>query len=234
MDKFIQFQKGLDKHITKTFCSLLKQSEAENQVLISKLLEIESSDFEDDKVKNIEIRTSIPKIFKFDDLGKYCILSWYMPLEMRFYLQTFLEERCIKLKYFELKELLLNSKEIMLATLFTETLWKKNHLFGNILQRGVWINTYFTDSEKLSKKRIKRSDFVCILALPPKKAKATIFRRGYKDKGSLPPWDKKARQEAMEYNYQNEIERELIVLQRQILASTKLLEVQKFLQGCSI
>lgn len=223
MDSYIQFCKGLDKHINKTFAKLLKQSEAESQALISTSLETDSKgDFLKDKI-GVEVRLHLPKIFRKTDVIKYCILSWYLDPWTQFELQEFLRRKCTQMKYYEVETLYLYSKDLMKYTLFRENDCTLGSLFGNILQPGVFVNNYYQTPEGPKKIRKKRTDF-CFLSMQFRnRPRKTVYRRGYKDKGSLPPWDKKARTEAnisLNY-YEYELERQ----REQLLAKNKQLEL---------
>jgi len=223
LDSYIQFCKGLDKHVKKTFARLLKQSEAESQVLVSTSLEIDSKgDFSREKIGS-EVRINLPKLFKKTDIIKYCILSWFLDPWTQFELQEFLRRKCAQMRFFEVETLYLYSKDLMLYTLFRENDCTLGSLFGNILQPGVFVNNYYQTPEGPKKIRKKRADFCNLSIQLRKRPTEPVYRRGYKDKGSLPPWDKKARTEAnMVINF---YEYELKKQREQLLAKNKQLEL---------
>lgn len=109
-----------------------------------------------------------------------------------------MRKRCTQLRLFEIETLYLYSKELMLYTLFSENDCTHGHLFGNILQPGVKYNKYQYDFEekKIIKVRRTRPDFIRLSKVYRNSPSRLVYRRGYKDKGSLPPYDKKARTEA--------------------------------------
>lgn len=220
---YIQFCKGLNKHIIKTFARLLKQSEAEEQALIAKPLETDSKgDLLKDRI-GCEVRIHLPKIFRKTDIIKYSILSWYLNPWTQFELQEFLRRRCTQMKYFEIETLYLYSKDLMMYTLFRENDCTHGSLFGNILQPGIFENNYYQTPEGPKKIRKKRTDFCYLSLYFRKRPTKPVYRRGYKDHGSLPPWDKKARTEAIMSI--NTYEKELQIQREQLLAKNKQLEL---------
>lgn len=223
MNSYSIFVKGLEKHIHKTFDSLLKQSEAEEHAVISKHLKLVSESFAHPDKAGSEIKLSVPRIFKKSDIIKYSILSWYCTTWTRFELQEFLRKKCTQLRLFEIETLYLYSKELMLYTLFRENDCTHGNLFGNILQPGIYINNYYQDFEGIKKIRLKKSDFIKLVLSTRTKPKKKVFRRGYNDKGSLPPFDKRARIEANTESltfYEKELERN----REQLLAKNKQLQ----------
>lgn len=210
MNSYIQFCKGLDKHINKTFATLLKQSEAENQAVISKHLEAQSKKVLEVQEIGEEITLRVPRLFKKEYIIKYSILSWYLDPWTQFELQEFLRKKCTQLGFFEIEALYLYSKELMLYTIFSENDCSHGSLFGNILQPGVYENITVISPEKTKKLRVKKSDFIFLSLKQRKPPKKKVYRRGYNDHGSMPPWDKKARTEAnmlLDY-YERELERQ--------------------------
>lgn len=127
------------------------------------------------------------------------------------------------MNYFEVETLYLYSEELMKYTLFRENDCTHGSLFGNILQPGIFVNNYYQTPEGPKKVRKKRTDFCSLSIQFRNRPVEEVYRRGYKDKGSLPPWDKKARTEANMvlnfYEYESRKQRE------QLLAKNKRLEL---------
>lgn len=230
---FPNFVKGLEKHIDKVFGQLLQNSCARNLDVVSKHLENRTLGIEKDinQWNNSEIRLSIPKIFKKDYILKYAILSWYLDPHTRFELQEFLRNRCTQQSLFEFKFLYLESKELLLYTLYRENDCKHGHLFGNILQPGVYetIKYNLPDGSPEEIRRVKDDRFVLFEYIQPK-TKKPAFKRGYNDHGSQAPDDVKVRRQLNEsiYSYEKELEKQNSIL----LAKNKQLKfISEILEG---
>jgi len=157
---------------------------------------------------NLELRILVPRAFTRRSLLKYAILSWYLPEVSRFELQEYLRRTAERINYPELT-IYINSREICFSALFLEYDYRKNDLFGNILQPGVyiWKNNTLLSSEYLefrdlsesekkvfSKEKDLRSktavpDQILLIPVHPRKPKKKVFRRGYNDHGSRPELD---------------------------------------------
>ena len=183
MSNFDQFQKGLDQHILRTFHVFLTECEAEDQAITSKHLQFDQGELKGELSREKEeIRLKFPKIFSRKNLLKYSILSWYMPFLTRFELQEVIRRKAEAAQFSEIK-IYLHSKKVCAFALFRETDYSLNNVFGNILQKGIFINL----KDDFNKNhRIKSKDF-CYLTLQ-RKPKVLIAerKRGYNDHGSLP------------------------------------------------
>lgn len=163
----------------------------------------------------LETVLKIPKLYRKKDLVKYAILSWYLPEWTKFELQEFLRQKSAQLHFPEVGSYIY-SKEVMLASLYRENDYKKNDLFGNILQKGVFVWQQ-TSSGRI---RIKQPDLCFISTKRRKKARPKVYRRGYNDHGSLPPEDiKKARIE-IKKDINLELEQAKIELRRTVESQT--------------
>lgn len=190
-EAYIQFSAGLEKHIFRTFGTVFQEIAAEEQAVISKHLEALDQSLEQPSKAGSEIRLKIPTLASKRNLLKYAILSWYIPEVTRWELQEFIRNRAISLHFPEVAAYCY-SKEVMTYLLYSENDLKHSDLFGNILQRGIYI--YHKDSSG-DRVKVKIDDFVSLTLKYRSKPKKKVFRRGYNDHGSLADSSKKAIQE---------------------------------------
>lgn len=226
---FIQFKYGLEKHISKTFSNLLLRSEAEEQAVITKHLQPTESSNGGMIEKGLELQIKIPRVFRKRDLIKYSILSWYVPSLTQFELQEILRQKSVQLHLPEIQSYLY-SKEVMLATLYLEIDYNKNDLFGNILQNGIY-NFIRTDDGK--RKKIKIKDQIILSTKHRNKPRKKVYRRGYNDHGSLPPFDEVERRKVLRESESLSILQARIELQRtyeKITASNRIMKGLEFLK----
>lgn len=227
------FTKGLDKHIAKTFGTFIKHSCAENQAIVSKHLEARVARIKDGDTiyNNSTLRIEIPKVFSKRYILKYSILSWYLDPYTQFELQEFLRKICTNRKeLFDIRFLYLDSKEIMIYTLFRENDCSTSHLFGNILTNGVYEQLHYKSPEgKSLKKKVFTQDKIKIYEYLQPKAKKLAFKRGYDDHGSLTPEDEKGRKKAnMESNaFEKEVEKQIEELRSMSKLEKFILEIRQ-------
>jgi hypothetical protein len=101
------------------------------------------------------------------DFYSLCCFSWYLKnfgVYLRLDLEELVDTYCHEIHDKEVAMLLLNSKESMLSYMST---YHPRELFGNWIPR-----------------MRKQASFVEFKTLFPSEPKPTVFRRGYKDKGS--------------------------------------------------
>lgn len=224
---YIQFYKGLEKHVKKTFGELLESSAAEEQDVLAKLQNPSTWTDSDVVEPNLEIRLVYPKIFSERTWVKFAVLSWFVNPATQFELQEVLRKKGEQLKIRNFKSYL-ESKKLMVFTLFLEANFRSNDLFGNILQPGTMEN--YRDSEG-KKKRVLRKDVLKLTLQRPKKAKKKVFRRGYNDHGSLPAADERARRLADEFA--GTIEHRILELERnswKLTIQNDLLSIEKLFE----
>lgn len=229
---FSNFCQGLNKHVRKTFGTLLQTSCARNQAVIATHLNRRRRGIRKNitEYNNSELRIYIPRIFKKEYIIKYAVLSWYMESNTRFYLQEILRAKCEQLGYPEIKFLYLYSRELMMFTLFSENDLKLGNLFGNILQPGVNVNINYIDSygNPRNEKQL-RADYFDIQEYIQPKAKKSAFKSGYDDHGSMASLDVKARREANKSLFS--LEKELEKQNAELRAKNKQLEFLIGLEG---
>jgi hypothetical protein len=209
-ESYIQFSKGLDSHIQKTFAGLLKKSTADDQAFVAKHLQIEPYFELDGSLINSEIRIKTPPLNSPRTILKYAILSWYLPDLSRFYLQEKLLQQTIRNHFWQIRVYLRSQKDCRIA-LLAELDYKLNDIFGNILQPGVHINRIAPDG---SKYRENCPDLIKIGLQRPNRPKRTIRRRGYKDHGSLPDASTRAIRKGLQEDENLRLEQLKIELQR--------------------
>lgn len=182
-----------DKVNSVDFCKSVEKN-------ILALLQMETEDLRSDVVDNSNFHSDnltfyFLKDLKFDDFIRLSLLSWYLPVEVRFVLQMDLRE---KLRYYSLEdrtilELFLTNKAIVLEFLQSTQLWHSRDFFGNILNKKNKLDRFF----KLSPLR--------------RKIKRPQRKRGYHDHGSRVPDHKwKPREDYYLNKEQNIIESERI------------------------
>jgi len=118
----------------------------------------------------VSLRTS--KLFALRGLA---VLTFYLPEEIGWLIRMELWE---KERFYNLQDrmslkLLTDSKEVALTYLFETKSLTSHEIFGNLLQEGL--------------KALQRTEFLWIERRKPKEL---VRRRGYKDKGSLRPYEK--------------------------------------------
>lgn len=182
---FQKFEEECEKWILTTFREMLNSSEASEQAILSKPLQLFFSRRK--KVNRVEVNSDIsikyPKLFSSRSLIKYAILSWYLPPYTQILLQEVLEVKATRLHFPEVKSYLY-SKKYMLANLYLETDYKHSEIFGNLLTKGVQNNIRTSEGEK---RRITATDSVLLVLCNSSTAKRKVRRRGYNDQGSRAP-----------------------------------------------
>lgn len=112
---------------------------------------------------------------KMSDLIGLAIFSWYAPEEIRILIQLALEEftwASDKFNY-DVKEILLTSKEYSLAWLVLQDCWNEYDFYGNIINRKfVFKINNFLSFKRISRKKVKRYSGYC---------------RGYRDSNQRGP-----------------------------------------------
>jgi hypothetical protein len=103
------------------------------------------------------------KTRKLRDLITLSIMSWYFPDEIRFTVQLFLEDyHWPSDTPYEIKKILLNSKEYSLAWLILQDQWNENDFFGNVLDKR--FSNLFNKGfgfRKISRRKVKRYTGYC-------------------------------------------------------------------------
>lgn len=186
MSNFSQFERGLKKHILKTFARELKLSEAEEEDIIATHLQKDLSDTTLIRSKK-EIKIKFPNLRTEAHLVKYSILSWFMGPLTRFELQEILRTKAVAQRY-EKVEVYLHSYETCAAALFLEIDYKLNDVFGNILQRKI---LEYTRDESGRKYKREVNDTFSLYLVELWNPKSTQRKRGYNDHGSSPTTQEK-------------------------------------------
>lgn len=248
--QYNQFKVEVERNIRKTFKTLIKDSEAAEEAVVTKHQKISGSlesvtDWDYDTKESIfflenpiEYKLSFPRTYNKRALIKYAILSWFLPTHTAWELRESISKRAREKQFWEIG-CYTYSFDCCLQALFQEVDLSHSDLFGNILKNNTSPVRHKISSAQgkdvLEKSEIKKwvTDF-CILDLAiPAKEKTRVYRRGYNDHGSGRPNHKSGLGEYSE-DIQLDILQERIELKRaqfSLKIKTRILQVIE--AGCN-
>lgn len=227
-ESLFNFKKGLEKHIEKTFASLLKEARAEEQAVITKHLKLlEESSVKTKKQPHHEIVLQFPRLFSVRNIIKYAVLSWWLPDWTRIELQEVLRIKALKLDYPEVGAYLY-SRELCIFALYRETDCSHSDLFGNLLQNGVFENINTAEGSR----RIKKPDLIRLkIKFDPSPLRVNR-KRGYNDHGSYSSISERARKVADQSAGQAlQLEIELKRLQIETNYNLRIVQLRQQMEG---
>jgi hypothetical protein len=104
------------------------------------------------EISDKDVTKLIWKFQNLNDLIALSLIHWYFPKEIFFLVHLFLEEAAWPKDYpYDVKEILLTSKEVSIGWLFFQSRWTERDFFGNILNKR-----FARKVEKLKFRRISR------------------------------------------------------------------------------
>jgi hypothetical protein len=169
---------------------------------VAKHLHLEVADYGLELMQNRQIRLKMPKLQGERTLVCFAILSWYLPEITRWEVQEYLRKKTREHNILNL-ESYLQTKELMLFCLYREYDYTHNDLFGNILvPRG-------KQGEILPRGSNKQPLEISLYLCERPKPKTTERKRGYTDHGSAADISVRARKEANQGTYEEQLEIEL-------------------------
>lgn len=167
---------SIEDVIQKLNCHIDKSFWAKTSVAITTAL---SNDLEScGRLKYTEPRILV-KSSKFQDLFKLAILSYELPVEVRYYLQRGIEQKIPNNPEYSLISIILKSKTFRDLVLLDYCRSKTApQVFGNFLDKNNWNEKWIQKVLKIQVPRIQHNQPTI-----PSKRRIGV---GYRDKGSLP------------------------------------------------